>query len=164
MRERGNHQPTQDCGYPTEDPPVEFEIARRLFQDSPHGSLIGLELVDLGSDFVVSKVAYRPELVGNPQTGYLHGGVITTIIDQSSGASVMLATGGQEGIVTLDLRIDHLRPAAPGRDVYARAECYRVGREVAFARCSAYQEDPAYPFATSMSAFMRLRDEVAQNG
>jgi uncharacterized protein (TIGR00369 family) len=121
-------------------------------------------LVELGSGWVVARVAYRPELVGNPQTGYLHGGVITTLIDQCSGAAVMLATDGQERIVTLDLRIDHLRPAAPERDIYARAECYRVGREVAFARCVAYQDDPECPFATSMSAFMRLSEEAAHNG
>lgn len=143
---------------------AESEIASRLFQGSPHGSLIGLELVELGSDFVISRIAYRPELVGNPQTGYIHGGVITTLIDQSSGAAVMLATAGQERIVTLDLRIDHLRPAAPGRDIFGRAECYRVGHEVAFARCVAYQDKPEYPFATSMSAFMRLTEEAAKNG
>lgn len=152
-------EPSEQSGQPDR-----FDLAQRLFLGSPHGALIGLELVELGSDYVTSRVAYRPELVGNPQTGYLHGGVITTLIDQSSGAAVMLATGGHERIVTLDLRIDHLRPAAPERDIYARAECYRVGREVAFARCVAYQEDPEYPFATSMSAFMRLIEETDQHG
>ncbi|MBK1734765.1 thioesterase [Halorhodospira abdelmalekii] len=137
----------------------EFEVARRLFDGSPHGALIGLKLIDLGADFVVAGIDYRPELVGNPQTGYLHGGVITTLIDQSSGAAVMVATGACEPIVTLDLRIDHLRPALPEQPIYARAECYRTAREVAFARCVAYQDDPQHPFATSMSAFMRLRAE-----
>lgn len=135
------------------------EEVQRLFERSPHGALIGLELVDLGGVTLTSRVPYRPQLVGNPQTGYLHGGVITTLIDQTSGAAVMLATGAEERIVTLDLRVDHLRAAEAGRDVYARADCYRLAREIAFAWCVAYEDDPERPFATSMSAFMRLREE-----
>ncbi|MBK5936038.1 MAG: PaaI family thioesterase [Halorhodospira halophila] len=141
---------------------IGLEHARRLFRGSPHGALIGLELVELGDDHLIARVPYRPELVGNPETGHIHGGVITTLIDQSCGAAVLMATGPAERIVTLDLRVDHLRPAAAGRDVYARCECYRLAGEVAFARAVAYEDDPAEPFATSMSAFMRLREGVGR--
>ena len=126
---------------------IGLEHARRLFRGSPHGALIGLELVELGDDHLIARVPYRPELVGNPETGHIHGGVITTLIDQSCGAAVLMATGPAERIVTLDLRVDHLRPAAG---------------EVAFARAVAYEDDPAEPFATSMSAFMRLREGVGR--
>ncbi|MFP4146149.1 MAG: PaaI family thioesterase [Halorhodospira sp.] len=141
-----------------------LEQVRRLFQASPHGMLIGLELVELGAGHLIARVPYREDLVGHPENGYLHGGVITTLIDQASGASVLMRTGPEERVVTLDLRVDHLRPAHPGEDVYARCECYRLASEVAFARAVAYESDPADPFATSMSAFMRLREGGGRRG
>ncbi|MFP4129487.1 MAG: PaaI family thioesterase [Halorhodospira sp.] len=138
--------------------PVGLERARRLFETSPHGRLIGLELVDRTASELITRIPYRGELVGNPETGHLHGGVITTLIDQSCGAAVLMHTcAEEEQVVTLDLRVDHLRPAEPGRDVYARCACYRLAGEVAFARAVAYEDDPEEPFVTSMSAFMRLR-------
>ncbi len=135
-----------------------IERARYLFETSPHGRLIGLELVEIAADEIVTRVPYREELIGNPETGHIHGGVITTLIDQSCGAAVLMRTGAEERVVTLDLRVDHLRPAEPGRDVYARCQCYRLAEEVAFARASAYEIDAGEPFATSMSTFMRLRE------
>lgn len=141
---------------------VSLEQAKRLFEGSPHGALLGLELVELGESYLIARVPYRPELVGNPETGHMHGGVITTLIDQSCGAAVIRQAGPDARIVTLDLRVDHVRPAEPGRAVYARCECYRMAREVAFARAVAYDTDPDRPVATSMSAFMRLQEESAR--
>jgi hypothetical protein len=38
--------------------------------------------------------------------------------------------------------------------LYARSDCHRVTRNVAFVRAIAYDRDPADPFASSMGAFM----------
>lgn len=132
--------------------------ARRLFASSPHGQLLGVELVDFGEHWVIGKVDYRKELIGNPETGVLHGGVVTTLIDHCSGAAVLLSVGRGCRVVTLDLRVDHLRAARPGEPLQARAECYRLAREVAFVRCVAYESDPADPFASSMSSFMHMAE------
>lgn len=141
---------------PTEpDPNLLARRARRFFDLIPHGQVLGLELIEAGPDAFVVKLPYRAEIVGNPYTSYIHSGALTALIDQASGAAVMLSLPEQESVATLDLRVDHLRPAAPGRDIYARAECYRMAREVAFVRCVCYEDDPSNPVATSMSTFMR---------
>jgi acyl-coenzyme A thioesterase PaaI-like protein len=57
-------------------------------------------------------------------------------------------------IATLDLRIDYMKPATPGRDLLARAECYKVTRNVAFVRGVAYHDDPSDPIATTVATFM----------
>jgi len=40
---------------------------------------------------MLDRVAYSSELVGNPETGVVHGGVITTLLDQCGGSAVIAA-------------------------------------------------------------------------
>ncbi len=64
------------------------------------------------------------------------------------------ARDGWRPIATLDLRIDYMKPATPGKDLLARAECYKLTRNVAFVRGVAYHDDPSDPIATSVATFM----------
>ncbi|MFV8836021.1 PaaI family thioesterase [Aquisalimonas sp.] len=130
-------------------------FGRRFFNSIPHSRRMGLRVTRVGRRSFTAGVGYRDELVGNPYNGHLHGGVLTTLIDQTSGAAAFFSRSPPQLVATLDLRIDHLRPAAAGKDVEARAECYHVTRHIAFVRCVAYDDDPDDPVATSVSAFMR---------
>lgn len=117
-----------------------FPIVQSAFRDMvPFNAALGLEVVDIAPGVVVLKLPWRQELVGNPRTGVLHGGAITALLDACGGASVFLKMQKPIPIATLDLRIDYLKPAAPKRDVFARSECYKLGRSVAFVRAIAYQ-------------------------
>lgn len=126
-----------------------------FFHAIPHARELGLEVVDMGAGWGLLKIPYRPELVGNPQTGVLHGGVLTSLIDSACGLAVFCRLPRMEAIATLDLRIDYLKPATIGEDLFARAECYRLTRQIAFVRSIAYQRDPQQPVATSVATFMR---------
>jgi len=116
-----------------------------------------MRLIEARDGVALMCVPYDAKLVGNPATGVLHGGVITSLLDSASGAAVgsaMRAGGPWRPIATLDLRIDYMKPATPGRDLLARAECYKVTRNVAFVRGVAYHDDPADPIATTVATFM----------
>lgn len=139
-------------------------MARQFFKVIPHSRALGMEPVEIGGDYVIARLPYGPELVGNPDTGVVHGGVITTLVDQTSGAAVVATLDPPQAVATLDLRIDHLRPAEPGRDVLARAHCYRLTSQIAFVRCLVYQHDPEAPVATSMSTFMRIHSQGPNMG
>ena len=138
------------------DPPAALALARRFFALLPHSAVLGLEPLAVDAGGVQVRLPWRAELVGNPDTEVIHGGVITTLVDQTSGAAVLAALGGPRAIATLDLRIDHLRPALPRREVLAAAHCYRLTRQIAFVRCDVHQGEAERPVATSMSTFMRL--------
>jgi uncharacterized protein (TIGR00369 family) len=128
----------------------------------PHSRAIGMRMIESDGGVALMCVPYDRKLVGNPATGVLHGGVITSALDSASGAAVGSAlakvrSAGQEGwrpIATLDLRIDYMKPAIPGKDLLARAECYKLTRNVAFVRGTAYHDDPSDPIATSVATFM----------
>ena len=133
---------------------LRLRLVKSFFAGVPHNRALGVEILELSHAEALLRLPYDPKLVGNPDTGLLHGGAITALIDGASGAAVFAALAEPVPIATLDLRIDYLRPAEAGRAVLARATCYKVTRNVAFTRAVAYHEDPADPIAHSVGTFM----------
>lgn len=129
-------------------------LGQRFMRAVPHNNALGLELLAVDEGRAEIRLPYAAGLVGNPETGVLHGGAISALMDATCGAAVFQALRKPMGIATLDLRIDYLRPAAPGRDVRARAHCYKVTRHVAFVRGVAFHDDENDPIATSAGTFM----------
>lgn len=139
-------------------------ILPQLVTGPPHTRALGFEWVGLEGRAAVIRVPYRDDLVGDPDTGVLAGGVITALLDHACGLAVWAAQDRYSAIATLDMRIDYMRPAEPGLAVSARAECYRLGGSVAFVRGLAFDRDPAEPVATAQAAFMLDSDAGRRPG
>ena len=120
----------------------------------PHNLALGLRVLDVSPTEASFELPYDAKLVGNPDTGTLHGGAITALLDACSGAAVFAALPSLVPIATLDLRIDYLKPAEPGKPVIGKASCYKLTRNVAFTRGVAYQDDPENVIAHSVGTFM----------
>jgi len=120
----------------------------------PHCSDIGIKVETLDKDGVTMRLPYDERFVGNPVSGILHGGIVTTLIDTASGMCIYVKMQTYVPIATLDLRIDYLKAAEPNKDVLARAYCYRLSKQIAFVKAVAYHEDPEDPIANSVSTFM----------
>ena len=127
---------------------------QKFTQGAPFSRELGLEVRIAKPDWCVISVPYQERLIGNPATGVLHGGVITALIDSCFGLAVFVRLNQLRAMVTLDLRIDHLKPASPGREVLGGAVCYKHTSELAFLRGCAYHDTPDDPIATSVSVFM----------
>jgi uncharacterized protein (TIGR00369 family) len=136
-----------------------LEGLKRSLEDGvvPHNKALGLAGEDAGRGFVVLRLPYDQRLVGNPETGVLHGGAITSLLDAAAGLAVFMALDEPTRVATLDLRIDYLGPGTPGRDVLARVDCIRLTHHVAFVRGLAYHDDPAKPIASAAGSFMIFR-------
>lgn len=128
-------------------------IARQFIQALPHSRALGMDLVSIGEGVVVMSMPYSAALVGDPQTGVIHGGAVSALMDTASGAAVMSHPQAGFSTATLDLRIDYMRPATPGQTIRARAECHHVTRTVAFVRAVATDDDESRPVATATGAF-----------
>jgi uncharacterized protein (TIGR00369 family) len=129
-----------------------FGMAMNL--GSPQTRALGVETVEVGVDTATLRIPYKPEMVGDVESGVIAGGVVTTLLDHACGQAVMAALGQPTTIATLDLRIDYMRPAEPHQPLYAHAHCYKLGRSVAFVRATAYERSPDDPVATAQAAFM----------
>jgi uncharacterized protein (TIGR00369 family) len=130
------------------------ERVRAMMQWTPQARALGLEIAELRGAKVIGRAPYKAELVGDPETGVIAGGVITTFLDQLCGMAAVLAMKEPSTVATIDLRIDYMRPATPNRDVFAEAYCYKIGRNVAFVRAVAYEDTPDNPIAHATSTFM----------
>ncbi|MEJ2088321.1 MAG: PaaI family thioesterase [Gammaproteobacteria bacterium] len=122
----------------------------------PHAAAIGMIAAELPDGTPAMRLPYSEHLIGDPDTGVIHGGVITALLDQTAGMAARPADRppGQSAFATLDLRIDYMGPATPGRDLWATGECYKRTRNIAFVRAQAFHDDPADPVATCVAAFM----------
>ena len=128
-------------------------IARQL----GHTRALGLEHRGSGDDWAELALPWREELVGVPETGILASGAIVSLIDTTSGLSVWVKTNRFSPVVTLDLRLDYLRPAAKGETIVARCTCEKLTRRIGFVRGVAHGGDPERPIALSSATFMLHR-------
>jgi len=128
--------------------------AAELIEHIPHCRRLGMEVVRVAPREATVRLPYREELVGDPVRKVVFGGVITTLLDHASGLAVFCSLPELTAIATLDLRIDYLRAAEPGCDLVGRAECYKLGAQVAFVRGSAWDRSPDDPFASLLATMM----------
>jgi uncharacterized protein (TIGR00369 family) len=140
-------------------PEAALLVLRQIFEENiPHNRALGLKLVEVLDDGMVAALPYRADLVGNPETGFFHGGVITTLIDAACGMTIGIRQRKPMRVATLDLRIDYLRPAPPNQTVYCRASCYKTTPHIGFVRAVADCGDPESPVATAAGTFIIFDD------
>ena len=120
----------------------------------PHAAALGMTLVSLEKGRGVMRVAWRPDLVGDPDTDVIASGVVTALIDHTCGLAINSAAEAPMPIATLDLRIDYLRAAGPRLGITAEAHGYKLTRSVGFVRAQAWDVESGDPVATAQAAFM----------
>ena len=100
--------------------------AERFLSALRHCQVLGIQVEAADKKGLTLRLPYSEKIVGNPETGGIHGGAITTLMDTTCGISTVCFLPDFEVCPTLDLRIDYMHPADPHKDVYGFAECYRV--------------------------------------
>ncbi|WP_277588150.1 PaaI family thioesterase [Pseudomonas chlororaphis] len=133
-----------------------FERATRFLSALRHCQVLAMSVHSASKDGITLMLPYSPQIVGNPETGVIHGGALTSLMDTACGMATLCVLPEFEVCPTLDLRIDYMHPAQPGKSVYGFAQCYRVTTDVIFTRGFAYQDDPEHPVAHVVGTFMRM--------
>lgn len=126
-----------------------------------HSGHIGIGYRAHGDNWVELELPYTAELVGDVESGVIASGPIISLMDNATSLSVWTAIGTFRPQVTLDLRVDYMRPATPGKTVVGRGECYKVTRSMAFVRGVAHDGDPDDPVAHVAGTFIRVENFLA---
>ena len=124
-----------------------------------HFGVLGARSRTIERAKVSKELPFNPQLVGNPRTGAIHGGVITALLDSCSGLAASTVLEELVLTPTIDLRIDYLGYALPGDVLIAEAEVYRLSKHVVFTRGIAHCGDPDRPVAHSVGNFIRIDPE-----
>ena len=129
------------------------EQARKFILALPHCAALNMTVDHVGDGTATMSMPWDDKLVGDPVTGVIHGGAVSSLMDTCGGTAVMAHPKGPITTATLDLRIDYMRPAKPGQAISATATCYHMTRTVAFVRATASDGDPENPLAAATGAF-----------
>ena len=134
---------------------IRMNRVRRFLDTLNQARDLGLTVEAAGEGTLTMRLPYSDRIIGNPDTGVIHGGAITTLMDTTSGSVIICALDDFELCPTLDLRVDYMRSAEPHKPVFARAETYKITRNIIFTRCEAYQEG-GETIANCVGTFMRI--------
>lgn len=131
---------------PPNDPRT--DLARRFVEALPFSAALGLRLVAAGPGRAEVDLPWDDGLVGDAESGVIHGGAVFALMDTCAGTAVFAHPDAPAATATLGLRIDYFRAAHPGQAIRAVAEVVHMGRSVAFVRASAADADGAFATAT----------------
>lgn len=120
---------------------IDKEIFREIVENFiPLHKELGVKLIDIKEGYAKIMIPFKPELVGDPRTNALHGGIISLALDSVGGAAAMTTlVSPDDKISTIDMRVDYLRPGKP-QDFYAEGELGRSGNRIVVTRMIAYHE------------------------
>ena len=141
-----------------------FDMTMALFrpalkyamEKNGHGKTLGLKMTEINRGEINLVFPYNEEVVGNPLTGVVHGGVIVSLLDTACGSAAMTVLNTPAVAPTMDLRLDYMHPAEPHKPIYVEAKVYRQTSNVIFCRVLAWQEDKENPIAHCVANFMKV--------
>lgn len=84
------------------------------------------------------------------QAGWIHAGVQATLADHSSGCSAGTLMGADEGVVSVEFKVNLLRPAR-GERLYCEARVIKPGRRFAVVEARVHTGDRQKPTALMIS-------------
>ncbi len=131
-------------------------IFLRMMSKHGHSGHIGMEYHAHGDNWVELALPYREDLIGDVETGVIASGPIISLMDNATSLSIWTYLGKFRPQVTLDLRVDYMRPARPGKTVIGRGECYKMTRSIAFVRGIAHDGDIDDPVAHVAGTFINV--------
>jgi uncharacterized protein (TIGR00369 family) len=93
--------------------------------------------------------------------GYVHGGVISSLADNTGWYAVIANLSESKTSVTIEIKINYLKPAKMGK-LKAVGKVIKIGKRVAFAVVEVYMQDELVAYATGTYAI--LEKEVSHEG
>jgi uncharacterized protein (TIGR00369 family) len=125
--------------------------------------LLGATLGQVEPGVVEIRLPFRADLT--QQHGFVHAGVITTIVDSACGYAALSMVPAQTGVLTIEYKANFLAPARGSRFL-ARGRVLRAGRTVVVCAGDvvAMQDEAEVPVATMLATIMAIAGRAGIEG
>jgi uncharacterized protein (TIGR00369 family) len=125
-------QPAPDEGFE--------QRVRDSFQRQRVMATIGARLLRVAPGEVDVELPYREALA--QQHGFLHAGIVTTVLDSAAGYAAFTLMPAEAGVVSVEFKTQLLAPATGDR-LIARARVVRAGRTLTVCQADGYMTSVA---------------------
>lgn len=106
-----------------------------IFTRAPFIRHLGIALKDFGPGWCETSLALEPRHM--QQDGFAHAGLVATMADHTSGASAGSLVAANESVLTVEYKINLLRPGV-GESLFCRADVLRAGKRIIVSESSVY--------------------------
>jgi len=119
-----------------QDPNFEQRV-RESFARQSIMRLIGASIALVEAGVVEIEIPTREDLT--QQDGYMHAGIVTTILDSACGYAAYTLMPSGSAVLSVEFKVNLLAPAA-GELIRARAEVRRAGRTLTVCSADAFAD------------------------
>ena len=138
------------------DPEFEARV-RGSFARQAIMATLGARIARVGPGEVDIELPFRGELT--QQHGYIHAGVVGTILDSACGYAALCLMPSGAAVLTAEYKVNLLSPAA-GELFVARGKVMKAGKTLIVSRADAFaiQDGREKIIATMLATIMTIRD------
>lgn len=140
---------------PMNHPPDAERRVRESFARVPALALLGARLVRAAPGEVEIELPFRPDLT--QQAGYLHAGVVTTLLDSAAGYAAYTRMPEGADVVSVEFKLNLMAPAV-GERLVARGRVLRAGRTLTVCQADGFmvRDGAEHPVATLLGTMMAV--------
>lgn len=143
--------------FPTIDSRIRDSFARQTVM-----KLIGATVTHVSRGEVWIELPYRADM--SQQHGFIHAGIITTIVDSACGYAAMSVTEPDTSVLTIEFKTNFLAPAR-GERFIAKGKVKKAGRTITVCEGDVYtlQDGREKLIATMLASVMNVRERADLN-
>jgi uncharacterized protein (TIGR00369 family) len=134
---------------------------RRIIEEViPFHHILGIKLLEIREGYCKLLIPYKKELIGDPRSERIHGGVISTAMDAAGGgAGFTMLSSSKDVISTIDIRIDYLWPGR-AEDLIVEGKIIRASKHLIFTDMHAFHPNDDQWIASGRAVFKVKRSEI----
>ena len=117
---------------------------------------LGLKLVETGKGTAVVEMVTTEDMANH--SGFVHGGMISTLADSAMGRSLRTLSPGVVRAMSFDLKLNFINAAKVGETLRATGHVIHAGRRTAVAECRVEGSDGRL-VATASATFAVAREK-----
>jgi uncharacterized protein (TIGR00369 family) len=101
------------------------------FPTPPCAIVLGLDILEADREAGRVKIAFAAKADFCNASGHIQGGFLAAMLDDCMGPAILIATDAQAFPSTIDLNVQFLAPAKPGR-IIGTARVVQLGKTIGF--------------------------------